>query len=234
MAQNYESLKIVMDRLLRNNALSGISFESVIDYTIDFFDIVGVPSIYEERYFEAKIENYRVKLPCDFIEDIQILLAPKGSNHFIPARSATDTFHNNYDCANVNTSKDFTVSLNNNFIFTSLETGKLKMTYRAIVTDEEGYPMLPSDRTFILALEAYIKKEYFQILWDEGKIEDKRYEVAQNEYVWAVGRCETHMQRLSLSEAESFFNSFRTLVPRDNEFSKRFSHLGSKEFIKNH
>lgn len=42
------------------------------------------------------------------------------------------------------------------------------------------------------------------------------------------------MKRLSLAKAESFFNSFRTLIPRDNEFSKRFMNTGNKEFIKAH
>lgn len=234
MAQQYESLKIVLDRLLRNHVLNGISLEAVIDYTIDFFDIVGVPSMYYEKFYETDIKDSRAKLPCDFAEDIQILLSPSKRGNFVPAISSTDTFHESYNCAGLKPTGDYTFSLNNNYIFTSLEKGYLKMQYRAIMTDDEGYPMIPSDRTFIRALEAFIKVEYFEILWDQGKIEDKRFQNAQTEYAWAVGQCETHMKRLSLSKAESFFNSFRTLVPRDNEFAKRFANTGTKEYLKAH
>lgn len=229
MAAQYESIKIILDRLLRNNVLNGISFESVIDYTIDFMEIVGVPSIYTEKLYEADIVNYRASLPCDFVEEIQLLFDSRTS------RASTDTFHEQYGKTNLqHRTSDNTYSINRNYIFTSIEKGKLQMVYKAILTDEEGYPMLPANRTFLNALEWFIKYKYYTILWEEGRLEDKRYENTKQEYAWAVGQCETDMKRLSLAKAESFFNSFRTLIPRDNEFSKRFMNTGNKEFIKAH
>lgn len=234
--ERYESLKIILDRLLRNSVLNGISYESVIDYTIDFIEIVGIPSVYNDKIYEAEIDNYRVSLPCDFIEDIQILLCNNKSNNFKTARQATDTFHEYMSCMNKKNiiHSDYTYSINRNFIFTSLEAGRLKMAYRAILTDDEGYPMLPSSRVFQEALEWYIKYKYYTILWEEGRLEDKRLDNTKQEYAWAVGRLETDMRKLSLSKAESFFNSFRTLIPRDNEFSKRFANNGIKEILRAH
>ncbi len=228
MAAQYESIKIILDRLLRNNVLNGISFESVIDYTIDFMEIVGVPSIYTEKLYEADIVNYRASLPCDFVEEIQLLFNDRTS------RASTDTFHEQYAKVNISKTLDNTYSINRNYIFSSIEKGKLQMTYRAILTDDEGYPMLPSNRTFLNALEWFIKYKYYTILWEEGRLEDKRYENTKQEYAWAVGQCETDMKMMSLAKAESFFNSFRTLIPRDNEFAKRFMNTGNKEFIKAH
>ena len=248
MAEQYNSLKIIGDRILRNTTLSGISWESIIDYTVDFLDIVGVPDIYENRLYEAKIKDYRAELPCDFMEDNQVLIrACKGNSiHFIPARHATDTFHKHYACLTkrnqcgcgaergINRPQDFTFSIQGFWIYTSVIEGDLKMDYRAIMTDEEGYPLIPSQRTFLNALERYIKWRYYEILWDEGKIEDKRLVKAETEYAWAVGQLETDFNRLSLSKAESFFNSFKHLIPRETEFSKRFIHNGHKEYIRNH
>lgn len=235
MAQQYESIKIILDRLLRNNVLNGLSFESVIDYTVDFMDIVGIPAVYEDKFHDTDIVNYRAKLPCDFIDDIQLLIStsPRGNN-MATAREATDTFHADYSCNKLSRTSDFTYSIGNGYIFTSIETGKLKLAYKAIKTDEEGYPLLPANRTFLNALEWFIKYKYYTILWEEGRIEDKRYENTKQEYAWAVGQCETDMKRLSLAKAESFFNSFRTLIPRDNEFSKRFMNTGNKEYLRRH
>lgn len=237
MANQYISIKVVLDRLLRSNLLQGLSFESVIDYTLDFIDIVGIPSVYEDKFYESEIVQHRVKLPCDFIEEVQVEMSPtkKGTSSFTsPARAATDTFHKHYKNKNIRHNTDFTYSINNNFIFTSLEKGLLQMAYKAIMVDEEGYPMIPSDRSFLLALEWYIKVQYYTLLWENGKLEDKRLEHANQEYSWAVGRCETDMKRLSLAKAETFFNSFRSLIPRDNEFAKRFQNTGSKEFLRMH
>jgi len=36
--------------------------------------------------------------------------------------------------------------------------------------DEEGLPMIPDNPIFLKTLELYIKKEYFTILFDMGKI----------------------------------------------------------------
>jgi hypothetical protein len=36
--------------------------------------------------------------------------------------------------------------------------------------DDEGYPLLPDEPTFLRALELYIKKQWFTILFDMNKI----------------------------------------------------------------
>ena len=139
------SLKVILDRLLRNSLLRDLQYEAVIDYTVDFFRVVGVPSIYEDKAYEAKIENYRAALPCDFIEEIQVLLSesPRATaNTFYTARYATDTMHKHYNCLKINHNTDFTFSINNSYMFTSIEKGCVQMNYKAIPVDEEGYPMI--------------------------------------------------------------------------------------------
>lgn len=233
MAIKYESLKLIGDRLLRSNIMKGISWDAIIDYVIDFFDIVGAPDLFINKIYTGEIKNFRGELPCDFVEDVQVFLGKTSKTVISPARHATDTLHEHYN----KVGNDFahnTYSINNNYIFTSLKNGWYTIAYKAIMVDEEGYPMLPADRIFVNALEWYIKYKYFTLLWEDGKIEDKRLENAKQEYSWYVGQLESNAQALSLSKAESLFNSFRTLVPRDNEFSKRFSNTGSKEFIRRH
>lgn len=44
------------------------------------------------------------------------------------------------------------------------------MSYKAIPVDEEGFPLLIDNPTFIKGLELYIKKEVFTILFDQDKI----------------------------------------------------------------
>jgi hypothetical protein len=158
MATHYVSIKVILDRLLRNSLLSGLSFESAIDYTIDFLGITGLPNLYVNKLNEGYISDYRGKLPCDFIREEQVLLSPlKGPESYHPARLATDTFHEQRRCIKngdrMSAPADYTYSINNNFIFTSLENGLFKISYKAILTDDDGFPMLPSDPNFLLALE---------------------------------------------------------------------------------
>lgn len=94
--------------------------------------------------------------------------------------------------------------------------------------------MVLSDRTFILALEWYIKSTYFALLWENGKLEDKRLQRAEQEYAWAMARLDSQASNMALGKIEAVFNSLRTLIPRENEFNKRFSDTGAKEYIKRH
>jgi len=237
MAVQYRSIKVILDRLLRNSLMNELTFESAIDYTVDFFGINGIPEMYIEKLYKTEIRDYRASLPCDFIEEKQILFSTQfhQAAKFYPARYATDTFHDNLKCAsNLDKSIDFSYSINNNFIFASIENGLLQMSYLAIATDDDGYPLLPDDTNFLLALEWYIKCQYYTKLWEEGNLEDKRLQHAEQEYAWAVGRLSAKMKMLSLGKAEAFFNTMNQLLPRTNEFSKRFRNAGTKEYLRRH
>jgi hypothetical protein len=54
----------------------------------------------------------------------------------------------------------------------------------------------------------------------------------QQEYAWAVGDCQSEFNRLSIDKAESFYNSWRTLIMRDREHNKTFKNNGTKEYLK--
>ena len=70
-------------------------------------------------------------------------------------RYSTDSFHMNLD---KHKHTDPTYKIQGNFIFTApMDCGKIEIAYRAFQLDEEGYPMLPDDASFIRALQSYIK-----------------------------------------------------------------------------
>jgi hypothetical protein len=55
-------------------------------------------------------------------------------------------------------SKDLTYKIQGNFIYTSFEEGEIEVSYQAIATDEQGFPLIPDNSSFTRALELYIKK----------------------------------------------------------------------------
>ena len=141
---------------------------------------------------------------------------------------ATDTFHMSED----KMWKDLTYKLQGGYIFTSIKEGLIEISYQAILLDEELFPMIPDNSKFIRALEAYIKKEWFTIMFDMGKIQPAVFQNVQQEYAWAVGACESEFQKMSLDKAESFYNSWRTLIPRTNEHSRGFATNNRKQSLK--
>ena len=223
------SIKIILDKLLRHPLLRDLTLETVVDLTIDFMRIVGAPKMFIEKTEILNIVNYRAALPCDFYKMIQVRT---DKNQVF--RYSTDSFHFS-ECKDLNRSiTDFTYKIQGNIIYTSLDEGKIEIVYEAIETDSDGYPIIPDNSSFTRALESYIKKYWFTILFDEGKIAFKSLENAQQEYAWNVGDCQTEFNRLTLDEAESLYNSWKTLIVRDTEHSNGFKNNGTKERIKIH
>ncbi len=222
MAEQTTTIKLIMDKLLRNPLLSDITLETVVDYTVDFMRIVGTPRLFTQKVMELEVKEYKAPLPLDWYENIQIRF---GEEIF---RYSSDTFHLSRNAINNLPTTEITFVVQGNYIHTSIESGTIELSYRAIDTDNMGYPLLPDNSNFTRALEAYVKMQYFTILFDLGKIQGAVYSNAQQQYAWAVGALETDMQRLDLSKAETFFNSYSTLLIRKNQFQRGFKGNGDK------
>lgn len=261
MAYNYISLKALTDKLLRHPMMNGISFEAIIDYTVDFMRIVQCGGFFEDKCILIPINQYKGLLPDDFYEVNQIRLNTKATK--IPKyvqdtytddegneillntytqvgyenfeytnnatfRYATDTFHMSDSKSKVG----LTYKIQGGYIFTSIKEGEVELSYKAIIIDEDGFPMIPDNSKFTRALEAYIKKQWFTILFDMGKLQGAILQNTQQEYAWAVGACESEFQKMTLDKAESFYNSWRTIIPREYQHSRNFSYNGSKQDLK--
>ena len=61
---------------------------------------------------------------------------------------------------------DLTYKVQGNIIFTSIKNGTIEIAYNSFKVDSEGYPMIPDNSSFIEALELYIKKQYFDIIFN--------------------------------------------------------------------
>lgn len=108
----------------------------------------------------------------------------------------------------------------------------IEISYQAISTDGDSYPLIPDNSSFTRALEAYIKKQHFTILFDLGKINIQVLNQALQDYSWAVGDAQSEFNRMSLDKAESFYNSWRTLIIRPSEHRSGFLHDGTQEKLK--
>lgn len=228
MAEKYTNIRLILDKIMRHPLMQDISLETAVDYTVDFMRIVGVPNMFMEKTAIVEVEKYRAMLPCDYHQMIQV----RKTNG--PAfRYSSDSFHMS-ECKNSNDRgfADLTYKIQGNVIYTSIESGEIEISYEAIAIDDEGYPLLPDNSSFTRALGLYIKKEYFTTLFELGKIQPVVFNQVLKDYAWAVGDCQTEFNRLSIDKAESFYNSWRTLILRDTEHRTGFTNNGTKERLK--
>lgn len=226
----YISLRQILDNILDHPMLKDISFERVVNHTVHFMRIVGCPRMFEDKTALVEIENYRGMLPCNFNDIIQVRTHSNcGEKNYKVFRYATDNFHMSN---NKQDSFDLTYKIQGNVIFTSMKEGTIEIAYNAFAVDSEGYPLIPDNSTFIRALELYIKKQCFTVLFDLGKINQAVYQNVCQEYAWAVGAAQNDLIRPTIDQMESITNMLNTLVWRVTEHKSGFVNSGSAEKIK--
>ena len=236
------NIRRILDRVMRHPMMRDIPFETAVEYAVDFISLMGTPALYNEKTAIIEIDNWRGKLPCDFEHMIQVRVAPTQRNPRwinIPAlirvpmyRYSGHAFHMS-DIKPVDIATgEFTYKTQGMVIFTSTKDIDIEIAYRAFAVDEEGYPLLPDNPSFLRGLETYIKYQWFTILYDMGKLSQQVMLNTQQEYAWAAGDAQSEFSRLDLDKAETLFNSFKTLLPRNNEHWKGFFMNGAKELWK--
>lgn len=235
MAEQTVSIKVVADKIQRHPLMADLALESIMDYAVDFLRVVGCPKLFEEKVEIIDVEDYRAALPCDWISTIQV--RQKKHNRFMPAlRYSTDSFHMNQDHLNRHIKKehsvDRTFKIQGNIIYTSFREGQIEMSYLAIHTDSDGLPMLPDNSKYIRALEYYVRKEYFTILFDMNKISAPVLQNTQQQYAFYVGQAQNDLIKLDISRAESLFNAWSALLPRNHSSVEGFSNDGAKEYLR--
>lgn len=238
------NIRRILDRVMRHPMMRDIPFETAVEYAVDFISLVGNPAIYDEKTAVIEIHDWRGPLPCDYVSTIQVRAAEPQHNpkwlcvpHFFPRpvyRVSGHSFHMSPAKPNEHLTLEFTYKIQGMVIFTSTRDTDIEMAYRAFATDDEGYPLLPDNTSFLRGLENYIKLQWFTIKYDMGEISQQVMQNTQQEYAWAVGDAQSEFSRLDLDKAETLFNSFKTLLPRNNQHWKAFFSNGSKEFWKLH
>lgn len=236
------NIRRILDRVMRHPMMRDIPFETAVEYAVDFISLMGTPAIYDEKTAVVKIHDWRGQLPCDFVNMIQVRVSPvQENNHWCKAalpqlvyRYAGHSFHMSDFKPKTGITGELTYMVQGMAIFTSSRDIDVEIAYHAFATDDEGYPLLPDNTSFLRGLENYIKLQWFTIKYDMGEISESVLANTQQEYAWAAGDAQSEFSRLDLDKAATLFNSFKTLLPRNNEHWKAFFDNGSTELWKRH
>lgn len=219
------SAKTVMNRIMRHPLMTDVPYETLIDYAVDFIQTVGTPSSFEDKTAVIQIEDYRGQLPCDLYNITQV-----RDNYGKCLRYSTDSFHLS---PNHTMPYELTYKTQNSVIFTSFPEGELEIAYKAIPVDGEGVPKIPSERSYVKALELYVKLQWFTILFDEGKISPQVLQNTQRDYTWAVGQASTDLIMPTIDQMESISNMWNRLLLIEPHRTG-YTTLGRKEHLRTH
>lgn len=130
-----------------------------------------------------------------------------------------------------NTTEDYTYLINDSYIKTNQETGYILLAYQAIPTDNEGYPMVPDDQSFLEALYWYIVMKLYYPQWKLGTVRDAVYYDARRSWNYYCKQAYGNALMPDKGQLESIKNTWLRLVPEINEYTTAFSTLGERQII---
>lgn len=235
------SYNTIVENTMRNHPwlVDHLTDEQAIEWLGSFMQHTNSPIVYEDKVEYLEVESGRVKLPSDLyllntignvvnydcftIEDLKC-----GKGDIMAMRWATDTFHKRYHSDDRDyTCQDgtSTYTVNSNYVFTSFDEGVIAVSYKAIPTDEYGYPMIPADEQWVKAAEFEIAYRMGYILWTQDKLKDKVFGMLERDRDWYFAQAVNYSKMMSVDQMQSYTNQNIKMVPRVNDHSNFFANL---------
>jgi hypothetical protein len=238
LSGNYISYKTIMENVMRNFGFHEIADEEALEWLSAFMDHTKVPKVLEDKIAYLDVQNGRAQLPCDmclirqsaYLDGVDnVVDAECGSGDAMPMRWATTTFHLTYHCED---SSDFeqdgiyTYTLNKGFIYPNFEEGIIMLNYKAIPTDDAGYPLIPSDEQWRKAAEFEIAYRYAYRAMIKDEITAPKFQLIERDRDWYFSQAVNYSKTsLPLDEMESFKNDTLRTIPDPNMHSNFFRNM---------
>lgn len=129
---------------------------------------------------------------------------------------------------------DYVYHVTDSYIKTNVETGYLMMSYQAIPTDAEGYPLVPDVASFHEAIYWYINMKLMYPQWKLGQVRDAVYYDTRRSWNFYCKQAYGDAMMPDADQMESVKNAWLRLVPNINQHDEFFSTMGEQEIIWNH
>lgn len=238
MNGKFKSVKHIINKLLVNPLMQNINESDLAQYIGDAIKMIGAPNSYEIKDCTITIKDFRGTLPSDLVYIDQTLwrTGTNGDDEgvYVGMRYASSTMHSKYHklgSPDFTQISEFTYSLNNHYIHADVSDGEVFMVYRGLVVDELGMPQVPDNIKFEKACIAYIELQHYKTMWVLGKLPDKVWQHAEQEWAWYVGAAQTAGQLQTIDEAESFANAFSRMILKPLQHGSFFTNHGSQEYL---
>lgn len=235
----YVSINNIITKVYRDMGMSDqINYTDAVEWIGEAIELIGNPGTHHEIVDIIEVSEYRARLPLclhqiqsawgyDGVVDAGCLNDTTG---FIPMRYSTDVMHHyTTSCKDRECQSRLTYKVNNDFMFANFESGAIKLSYWAIASDENGFPLIPDQIKFREAVAGHLKWKIAFIKWMGGKMPGAVYQKIEQDRDWYIGAAQTAGQMPGLDMMEGIKNNFLRLIPKINQHMDGFQSAGDAE-----
>lgn len=120
-------------------------------------------------------------------------------------------------------------NINGSSIDTSFPTGYVSIAYDKIMSDSEGFPMIPDNTSFKEALKYFILQSRAEPEYYRKNITRDIFNEIQTQYTWYIGQASNSFKIPSPDQMEAMINGLVRILPRAHNHSDGWKSLNKKE-----
>jgi hypothetical protein len=171
MVSNYISIDHVIEKINRFKLPGGYwNVEEIKEWAYEALEAIGDRDSKIKATKIIEITDNKGKIPADVQSIHEIKYDDKSLQLLLPNR---DMEEDNYVIVN-------------GFIYTNLKENKVKITinYYTVPLDENGNILIPDNRLYISAIEAYLQYMIGKRAFFQGKILGQQYQMLEQEWLF--------------------------------------------------
>lgn len=220
MTIDYTPLDSVLYRASLLLSETDFDKELFTEFATEAYKLINIVGKFQQKNCYLTITNHSATLPSDAIEVLQVGMLnprPQPEPQYVPLHLSTSTIT---PCSDKCCTPTYT--LRRNTILTTFKDAKLIVSYKGLITDDDGNILIPNDESLEQALLYYILYKYWllrYLLKEEGS------ESRMNYFLSLYSTYSKRAQSLnlpSLGEMENLRKIQSSLTPQmkfDNYFN---------------
>lgn len=254
MVHNFISIYNIVEKLYRDyDHQEELDIWDIVEWAAEGLEFIGAGQQYERRVAEIDITNNIGRLPCNFHS--QPIISYNGNpmdlatggfgpmniqsdNSAVNSRVNGNTVSQTNFPSSGNVNEKGSSMLNSTYyikdgvIVTSINKGTIVMEYRAIATDDEGFPKIPDLVSYRTAVAKYVQMMLDHRDYRRGRIPSNIYAESKGDWQWYCKQARGVANMPNLSYMESIKNMWVKLKPNQNSAQSFYNDLTVREMRK--
>lgn len=171
----------------------------------------------------------------DKTEALEMLNTNKNMKTILRKLINKHTINLDYMRGNTSTNPnwDLQYSIKPGYIMTNAPCGYLKLSYSAIPTDEDGYPLIPDSASYMEAIYWYIAQKIGFQKYIRGEMNQRIYYDMRNSWNFYCKQAYAEAMLPNEDELESIKNTWNKIHTEFLDHNTFYSHTGSRQHIYN-
>lgn len=223
----------IMYRVYRNPLLQNVRKVDIVEDIKTVLKLLDVPVHLKEKRIVINVQEYRAILPKDLHKVKSVIAMDLGGQQQRLKHSSDIRIEHQGEFRD-KLASTATYKVVPGWLYADFKSGDVEVIYTGFTLDAEGYPLIPDNESLLLAIEGYIKVNYFTTLVETGHMAMGILERAEQQYNWYIGQASNSLDMPTSEETESLFNALIRLVPDRNSFDTNDKYRSNKEILRNH